>query len=77
MSLRRFCLALGLSRTVYAYQSRLCDDGQIIKALTFLAEQYPGYGFGKLFPLVSREGHGWNHKRVYRVYCALKLDLRR
>ena len=77
LSLRRSCQALGLSRTVFAYQPRPRDDGQIIKALTSLAEQYPRCGFGKLFPLVRRQGHGWNHKRVYRVYCALRLNLRR
>ena len=34
-------------------------------------------GFGKLFKLIRRRGLAWNHKRVWRVYCALKLNLRR
>lgn len=42
-----------------------------------LAERYPDRGFGKLFKLVRRRGLVWNHKRVWRVYCALKLNLRR
>lgn len=71
------CQAVGLSRSVYAYQPKPRDDGPIIEALTSLADKYPRWGFAKMFQMVKRAGHGWNHKRVYRVYCALKLNLRR
>jgi putative transposase len=42
-----------------------------------LAEQHPRYGFRKLLRLLKRQGHTWNHKRVYRVYCSLSLNLRK
>ena len=70
-------MALNLSRSVYAYQPRPRDDNRIIEALTSLADKYPRYGFAKMFHMIRRQGHAWNHKRVYRVYCALKLNLRR
>lgn len=62
---------------MYGYQPKGSDDELVIKTLVRLAEQYPRFGFGKLFPLVRREQPTWNHKLVHRVYRALKLNLRR
>ncbi|KLB30779.1 transposase, partial [Xanthomonas hortorum pv. gardneri] len=42
-----------------------------------LAERFPERGFGKLFQIIRRRGHLWNHKRVWRVYCLMKLNQRR
>lgn len=49
----------------------------MIALLQELSEKYPRYGFSKLFDLIRRRGHRWNHKRVHRVYCHLKLNFRR
>ena len=46
-------------------------------ALQRVVECYPVYGFSKLFKVLKRKGHNWNHKRVYRLYCELKLNKRR
>ncbi|SXF65418.1 integrase catalytic subunit [Klebsiella variicola] len=46
-------------------------------ALTVAAERYPRYGFKKLFQVLRRQGNAWNHKRVHRIYCLLKLNFRR
>lgn len=46
-------------------------------ALTVAAERYPRYGFEKLFHVLRRQGKSWNHKRVHRIYCLLKLNFRR
>ena len=52
-------------------------ERSVAEALSELAEQKPGLGFWKLYRRLRRLGHCWNHKRVYRVYCLLKLNLRR
>jgi putative transposase len=52
-------------------------DGAVIDALGQLVERHPGSGFWKYFRRLRRKGHGWNHKRVHRVYCALRLNLPR
>src|SRR5829696_4852854 len=74
---RQACAAVGLPRSVYQYEPRPNRDGPIIKLLLELAWQRPEQGFSKLFKRLRRLGHGWNHKRVYRIYCSLKLNKRR
>lgn len=46
-------------------------------AQTVAAEHYPRYGFKKLCQVLRRQGSSWNHKRVHRIYCLLKLNFRR
>lgn len=49
----------------------------MITALQELAAAHPTYGFRKLFAYIRRAGHGWNHKKVYRIYRQLKMNKRR
>jgi putative transposase len=74
---RRACAAGGLSRSVVRYRSRPDKDDPVITVLQELVERFEDRGFGKLFKLIRRRGHRWNHKRVWRVYCALGLNRRR
>lgn len=76
VSEHRSCGLAGISRRTYRYES-IKDDDPLIEALNALAGRYPGNGFWKLYDRLRRMGHRWNHKRVYRVYCALKLNIRR
>jgi len=49
----------------------------VIAAIQTIVERYPAYGFRKVFIILRRQGHQWNHKRIYRVYCFLNLNMRR
>ena len=66
-----------ISRTVNRYTPRPKQDDDVIEALLQLSNRHPDLGFGKLFTMLKRQSRGWNHKRVYRIYCALKLNKRR
>ena len=75
-SQRLACRAVGISRSVYRYQPDKQRDDPVIAALQVVVERYPAYGFSKLFKVLRRQGHRWNNKRVYRVYCLLNLNKR-
>jgi len=47
------------------------------RSLQTAAESYPRYGFPKHFQVLKRQGYQWNHKRIHRIYCLLKLNFRR
>ena len=79
LSVQRACQAVGLSRATY-YRSvvnRAQRDGPVIAALTALSATYPRWGFWKYVGRLRNTGHPWNHKRLWRVYCQLRLNLPR
>ncbi len=76
-SLRTACNVVGISRSSYAYEPDVTRDMVVIEELQRLAEDYPAYGYQMMFDKLRQEGFAWNHKRVYRIYRALKLNLRR
>ena len=52
-------------------------DAAVIEALEQVVAASPRWEFWKCYDRLRVDGHGWNHKRVYRVYHALCLYLPR
>jgi len=75
LSGRRACRLCSISVGCYRYESRRRPDDEIADVLTRLAESRPRWGFGLMFDWVRHHGKTWNHKRVYRVYKELALNL--
>jgi len=59
MSIRGACVVFGISRTVYRYQPDETRDESVIQALQELAERFPRYGFGKMFPIFRWHGEAY------------------
>lgn len=79
LSVQRACRVVRLSRAAY-YQPPVgatARDTDVIDALTAVVEQHGRWGFWKCFTRLRAQGKAWNHKRVHRVYCALRLNLPR
>lgn len=76
LSERQACKLLNLSRSVLHYQAKKTDDHEIEQKLLELASRKPRWGCAKMTAYLRNEKHSWNHKRIHRVYCDLKLNLR-
>jgi len=77
VSVRQACRIVKLPRSTIEYKSKFRDDSSLIEALNQLIEKHPTIGFWKCYYRLRRKRHVWNHKRLYRVYTLLKLNLRR
>lgn len=79
LPIQRACQSVGLSRASYyrPVVNWAQRDATIIEALTTLGETQPRWGFWKYVDRLRNTGHRWNHKRLWRVYCHLRLNLPR
>lgn len=77
LSLSAACRLINLSGSVYRYRPKTDKDLPVIQSIQEIVEESPGWGFPKIFKTLRRRGHHWNHKRVHRVYCSLRLNKRR
>lgn len=67
-----------VSQTCYRYAAKNSDENKVV-ADSLMARSYRcrAWGFGLMFLHLRNVQHKpWNHKRVYRVYCELRLNLR-
>lgn len=76
MSLRQACATFMISTSVYYYQAKRKDDTEVIEQLSKLAELHRTWGFWMMYHRLRKLQYKWNHKRVYRVYTAMRLNLR-
>ena len=78
ISVRMACICLGVSQSCYHYQPKLNSENALIADwLLRLTEAQKQWGFGLCFLYLRNVKHfTWNHKRVYRIYRELELNLR-
>jgi len=72
------CRAFQISETCYRYQAKLCSENeQIADWLIRLTHNQKNWGFGLCYYYLRNvKGFKWNHKRIYRIYRELELNLR-
>jgi len=75
ISVRQACRAARLARSAFYAPRRPRDDGPVIAAIQGYVQDNPRHGFDKLYPTLRTQGFG--KCRLYRVYKALKLNLKR
>lgn len=77
MSIRQACVSLNVSRSVFYYRQKPNEDELIASVLNKFAELHPAYGFWKMYRIMRNKGATWNHKKVYRIYTSLQMNIRR
>jgi putative transposase len=77
-SIRLACVCVDISESGYRYIPKLSNENEIIADwLMRLTQTHKQWGFGLCFLYLRNvKGFGWNHKRVYRIYRELELNLR-
>jgi len=77
-NIRQACADFTISETCFRYQAKLLDENAVIADwLVRLTHNQRNWGFGLCFLYLRNvQNFTWNHKRVYRIYRELELNLR-
>ena len=77
-SIRLACACVEISESGYRYIPKLSSENElIVDWLLRLTAAHKQWGFGLCFLYLRNvKGFIWNHKRVYRIYRMLELNLR-
>jgi putative transposase len=77
VSVRKICQLFNFSKSSYYYQAVIDHQAIVIKQkVRDIAASRVRYGYRRIHILLRREGRIINHKKVYRLYCELNLQLR-
>ena len=74
---RKACKLMSIDRSTYRYQPRPDHNAELRSKLLALARQKPRYGYRRLAALLERGGSKASPQRVYRIYSAEHLAVRR
>lgn len=77
VSQRRACQVIGADRRSMRYRSVRPDDAALRVRLRELAAVRRRFGYRRLLILLRREGTCVNHKKLRRLYCEERLQVRR
>jgi putative transposase len=76
-SVRRACELAQIPRSTYRFQRDVRRDESLRERLIELAQEKPRYGYRRLLVLIRWDGMVVNHKRLFRIYHAAGLSVKR
>lgn len=78
VTIRLACQVFTVSQSCFRYQAKADEENKrITDWLLRLTDNNRNWGFGLCFLYLRNiKGFPWNHKRVYRIYRELELNLR-
>jgi len=77
LSIRQACQLVNVPRSNYNYIAMPDKNEPVRKQLQLLIEKHPAIGFWQCYFRLRRMNFNWNHKRVYKVYTDMGLNIRR
>lgn len=77
VSQRRACTVLAADRSSVRYKSIRPDDADFREAIRRVAKERRRFGYRRIGVMLEREGITMNHKKLRRLYCEEKLQVRK